>query len=58
MISEEFYTGIKIPTNPADCDCQILGAEALKKGNWTDLVNDRNRCIDGSTFRSRPDIHF
>jgi hypothetical protein len=35
----EINTGIKIPTNPADRDCQILGAKALKTGNWTDLVN-------------------
>jgi hypothetical protein len=35
----EIYTGIKIPTNPADRDCQVLGAKALKTGNWTDLVN-------------------
>jgi hypothetical protein len=39
----EIYTGIKTPPNPAACDCQILGANALKTGNWTDLVNDRLR---------------
>jgi hypothetical protein len=46
----EIYTGIKIPTNPADWDCQILGSKALKTGNWTDLVNDRFRRNAGLGF--------
>jgi len=50
----EIYTGIKIPTNPADFDFQILGAKALETGNWTDLVNDRNRCILTSQTSSQP----
>jgi hypothetical protein len=39
VVSPEIHAGIKIRTNPADRDCRILGAKALKTGNWTDLVN-------------------